>query len=155
MAGADEYRHGDVNAQQILEQQRCADPRCECQLSLIRGRGPSHCPSCVAPNLALRVIILRDGVLSVRCKAGCDLAQVQRAVTSPPVTHRTYSRRVSPRDQDGQRRCVGCDKRFLPGRVDQRTCSTRCRQRRRRASQKRLLALSTTAALAAPNPRRT
>jgi hypothetical protein len=134
IVGADEYRHGDVNALQILEQQRCADPRCECQFSLIRGRGPSHCPACPSPNLALRVSVDRSsGALRVSCKLGCDQAQLPVALGLVPsrpaeseigaVTQRLYRRRS----------CAVCGERLLGRRRDAQVCGDRCRQRRQRA----------------------
>jgi len=69
-----------VDVRGILEALACGDPRCECQRSLRRGRGKTHCPCHNDEKPSLNLTVAHDGTILLRCHAGCQNRDVIRAL---------------------------------------------------------------------------
>ena len=62
---------GSIDVGAILAALACGDPRCECQRSLRRGQGKTHCPCHADPRPSLNLTVARDGTILVKCFGGC------------------------------------------------------------------------------------
>ncbi len=106
MHSAPTASHVDVKI--ILRRLACGDSRCECQRSIERGHGRTHFPCHSDARPSLNISIARDGMILLKCHAGCRNRDVIRAL---------QDRGLWPRREQAERRETRYELRSADGRL--------------------------------------